>query len=258
LAGSPRSRLSPLTAHCKRITKPSLATISRRLSAPPLSRRALSRSGHASVSKRKPAKLRRRFALGYARPVKLALYSATEARGNMRGRPPDASIQNDAMNGLMHCNKRGVSVGYSITSSARMSDAGGKVMPSVLAVLRLRTRSNFVGCSIGRNLGMSQECPKPAVSRCSNMLCAEGRAVRSSRALVPAASAAPRAERFGALTLRTPIIRALVRPPNPSACRRDRRNGAHDPRRGFSAFDFEQPPGRLRGTVVLLQHSQDF
>src|SRR5215831_6438232 len=61
--------------------KPSLATICRRLYAPPLSRKALSRSGHAFVSKRKPAKLRRRFALGYARPVKLALYSATEARG---------------------------------------------------------------------------------------------------------------------------------------------------------------------------------
>jgi len=75
LAGSPRSRLSPLTAHCKRSTKPSLA--------PPPSRGALLRSGHASVSKRKPAKLRRRFALGYARPVKLALYSATERVGSM-------------------------------------------------------------------------------------------------------------------------------------------------------------------------------
>ena len=78
---APRSRLLPPTAHCKRSTKPSLATLNRRLSAAPLSRRALSRSGHASVSKRKPAKLRRCFALGYARPAKLVLYSATEARG---------------------------------------------------------------------------------------------------------------------------------------------------------------------------------
>jgi hypothetical protein len=58
-----------------------------------------------------------------------------------------------AMNGVMHCNKRGVSVGYSITSLARMSNAGRKVMPSVLAVLRLRTRSNFIGCSIGSSPG---------------------------------------------------------------------------------------------------------
>ena len=35
---------------------------------------------------------------------------------------------------------------YSITSSARASSIGGMVRPSALAVLRLMTRSNFVGC----------------------------------------------------------------------------------------------------------------
>ena len=38
---------------------------------------------------------------------------------------------------------------YSITSSAVASTNGGMVRPSVLAVLRLMTRSNFVGCSMG-------------------------------------------------------------------------------------------------------------
>ena len=37
-----------------------------------------------------------------------------------------------------------------ITSSARASRAGGTSRPSVLAVLRLITSSNFVGCSTGR------------------------------------------------------------------------------------------------------------
>jgi hypothetical protein len=41
---------------------------------------------------------------------------------------------------------------YSITSSARASTVPGMVRPSVLAVLRLMTRSNLVGCSTG-NIG---------------------------------------------------------------------------------------------------------
>ena len=39
---------------------------------------------------------------------------------------------------------------YSITSSARVSSAGGTVRPSALAVLRLITNSNFVGCITGK------------------------------------------------------------------------------------------------------------
>ena len=42
---------------------------------------------------------------------------------------------------------------HSITSSARSSSDGGIVMPSALAVLRLMTSSNRVGCSMGRSAG---------------------------------------------------------------------------------------------------------
>jgi Luciferase-like monooxygenase len=43
---------------------------------------------------------------------------------------------------------------YSITSSARASKEGGTVRPSALAVLRLITNSNLVGCSTGRSEGL--------------------------------------------------------------------------------------------------------
>src|SRR5262244_2474069 len=42
---------------------------------------------------------------------------------------------------------------HSITSSARASSVGGIWMPSALAVLRLKTISNLVGCSTGRSAG---------------------------------------------------------------------------------------------------------
>src|SRR5262249_27282609 len=41
----------------------------------------------------------------------------------------------------------------SIPSSARASTDGGIARPSALAVLRLITKSNFVGCSTGRSEG---------------------------------------------------------------------------------------------------------
>jgi len=44
---------------------------------------------------------------------------------------------------------------YSITSSARSRNASGIVRPIVLAVLRLITRSNLVGCTTGSSLGLS-------------------------------------------------------------------------------------------------------
>src|SRR5262249_46231202 len=53
---------------------------------------------------------------------------------------------------LSICSKdRSISGGgcYSITSSARASSEGGMVRPMALAVLRLMTSSNFVGCSTG-------------------------------------------------------------------------------------------------------------
>ena len=42
-----------------------------------------------------------------------------------------------------------------ISSSARPSSDGGIVSPSALAVLRLITSSNFVGCSTGRSPGLA-------------------------------------------------------------------------------------------------------
>src|SRR5207248_1187110 len=56
-----------------------------------------------------------------------------------------------AKNGLMRRNKLHL---YSITSSARASNVGGTVRPSALAVLRLITSSNLVGCSTGRSEGL--------------------------------------------------------------------------------------------------------
>src|SRR5262249_21149975 len=44
---------------------------------------------------------------------------------------------------------------YWITSSASRSRDGGIVIPSALAVLRLMTSSNFVGCSTGRSPGLA-------------------------------------------------------------------------------------------------------
>src|SRR5262249_28113790 len=44
---------------------------------------------------------------------------------------------------------------HSITSSARASSVGGTSRPSALAVVRLITRSNLVGCSTGRLAGFA-------------------------------------------------------------------------------------------------------
>src|SRR5437016_3054063 len=44
---------------------------------------------------------------------------------------------------------------YWMTSSARPSSDGGIVRPSAFAVFRLMTRSNFVGCSMGRSPGLA-------------------------------------------------------------------------------------------------------
>ena len=44
---------------------------------------------------------------------------------------------------------------HSITSSARASSVGGISRPSAFAVVRFTTRSNLVGCSIGRLSGFA-------------------------------------------------------------------------------------------------------
>jgi hypothetical protein len=51
---------------------------------------------------------------------------------------------------------------YSITSSAVVSSDGGMVRPSVFAVFRLMTNSNFVGCTTGRSTGFSPLRIRPA------------------------------------------------------------------------------------------------
>src|SRR5260370_38783829 len=52
-------------------------------------------------------------------------------------------------NEMTRCANSGSRAPHSITSSARASSAGGIVIPSALAVLRLITNSKRVGCSIG-------------------------------------------------------------------------------------------------------------
>src|SRR5262245_42298159 len=46
-------------------------------------------------------------------------------------------------------------VRYSITSSARASSVAGTSMPSALAVAKLMTNSNLVGCTTGRSAGLA-------------------------------------------------------------------------------------------------------
>ena len=52
------------------------------------------------------------------------------------------------------CERPGMS-DHLTTSSARSSNDCGIVRPSALAVLRLITRSNFVGCSTGKSPGLA-------------------------------------------------------------------------------------------------------
>src|SRR5712691_3578279 len=61
---------------------------------------------------------------------------------------------------------------YSITSSARISRDCGIVIPRALAVLRLMTSSNFVGCSTGRSAGLAplrMRSTYPAAFRASSL-----------------------------------------------------------------------------------------
>jgi hypothetical protein len=44
---------------------------------------------------------------------------------------------------------------YSITSSARTRNVSGMASPIALAALRLITKSNFVGCSMGSSAGLA-------------------------------------------------------------------------------------------------------
>jgi hypothetical protein len=50
---------------------------------------------------------------------------------------------------------------HSITSSASASSLSGTLRPSVFAVVRLTTNSNFVGCNTGRSAGFSPFRTRP-------------------------------------------------------------------------------------------------
>ena len=67
--------------------------------------------------------------------------------------------------GVRHCERTKprdeVAPSHSITSSARASSVGGTVRPSALAVLRLMTNSNLVGCITGRSAGFSPLRTRP-------------------------------------------------------------------------------------------------
>ena len=63
-----------------------------------------------------------------------------------------AAIPLSATSRLMHRSKLNH---YSITSSARASSVGGTSRPSALAVFRLITNSNLVGCSTGMSAGFA-------------------------------------------------------------------------------------------------------
>jgi hypothetical protein len=62
--------------------------------------------------------------------------------------------QKDFCNNICQQRTHAPQQNYSITSSARTSNEGGTVRPSALAVLRLITNSNLVGCSTGRSEGL--------------------------------------------------------------------------------------------------------
>ena len=55
---------------------------------------------------------------------------------------------------------------HSITSLARASMDGGTARPRALAVLRLMTSSNFVGCCAGRSAGFAPLRMRININRC--------------------------------------------------------------------------------------------
>ncbi len=63
---------------------------------------------------------------------------------------------------VSRCSKNSLSkVAYSITSSAIASSPEGIASASILAVLRLMTKSNFVGCMTGKSPGLAPRRIRP-------------------------------------------------------------------------------------------------
>ena len=67
---------------------------------------------------------------------------------------------------------------YPMASSARARIDGGTVRPSALAVLRLTTSSNVVGCSTGRSAGFALLENFVDVDRGTSVMIGQGRPVR--------------------------------------------------------------------------------
>ena len=79
--------------------------------------------------------------------------SASRPRSNGSGKARPRSGSTARADAHLAC--LGVVRRQSITSSARWSTDGGRVMPSALAVARLITSSKVVGCSMGRSPGFA-------------------------------------------------------------------------------------------------------
>ena len=90
-------------------------------------------------------------ALGHKRTLKrLQPMSALPPKADIGTQPRDVRFVPKA--DILRCSKEQP---YSITSSARASRVGGSVRSIALAVLRLRIKSNFVGCSTCRSPGLA-------------------------------------------------------------------------------------------------------
>ncbi len=73
-----------------------------------------------------------------------------------RHRPGRLRLGDEGRGERAHCSHEECSsIHYSITWSARCKSDGGMVRPRALAVLRLMTSSNLVGCSTGRSAGLA-------------------------------------------------------------------------------------------------------
>ena len=90
--------------------------------------------------------------LGHSRPMHLVpvpINVRCYSNSNPIVRRSEVTLR--ATTRLMRCSKQSL---YSITLSARARKDSGMVSPSALAVFRLTTRSNLVGCSTGRSSGL--------------------------------------------------------------------------------------------------------
>ena len=125
----------------------------------------------------------------------------------------------------------------SITSSAMASRPGGKVSPSVFAVVRLMTNSSLVDCMTGRSAGFSLGSGVAINWRYSTNSSAMD--PRGARAALDARALAERADGRGEEVARGGSPRGVVRVTRPGAClspapparRRPRGRAAVPPRR---------------------------